>query len=222
MYAMMLLVPFFLIPRLKTPGLAFAIGQFVTVRTDALTAVGGYESIRDSITDDMSMAGRMKQCGRRNIFLNANNAVTCRLYRGYTDAFRGIERSSFSAVGGSPVQIAAAAVIALGFIVGPALLALLSLLRLQAPDALVTVAVALFAVQWAVVTLDRASPVLAFVLYPLIFLDLVVLLTASMVSTGFGPGVDWKGRIVRVPRRGGLAPDATVAECPPGPGDAGT
>jgi chlorobactene glucosyltransferase len=212
MYAMMLLVPLFLLPRTKSPGLAFAIGQFVAVRREALTAVGGFEAIKDSIVDDMSMATRMKESGYRNVFLDAKRVAACRLYSGYRDAFRGIERSIYSAVGGRPLTVLAISAIVLGLIVGPALWALVSIARIEIPGALVAVSVVLFAVQWALVVWDRNVPFSAFVLYPLVFLNLIVILAASMLDTGFGPGVDWKGRMVRLPRSSSAASEARRAD----------
>jgi len=200
MYAMMLLLPLFLIPRTRSPRAAFAIGQYVAIRRDALEAVGGYAAVRDSIVDDMSMAKRMKTFGYRNVFLDARGAARCRLYRGYGDAFHGIERSIYSALGGSPLAVAAIALVVLGLIVGPAFAMLGSVARFETSPTLLTVAVLLFVAQWGLVAWNRKVPLSAFVLYPLVFLNLLTILTASMISTGFRSGVDWKGRTVRVPR----------------------
>jgi hypothetical protein len=212
MYAMMMLVPFFLLPRTRSPRLAFAIGQYVAVRRDALESVGGFEAIRTSITDDMSMAIRMKEAGYRGIFLDAKEAAGCRLYTGYRDAFEGIERSIYSAVGGIPTAALAVTAVVLGVIVGPAVSALWSNLHLQMPAGPVTLSVVLFAVQWALVAWDRNVPLTAVVLYPLVFLNLVIILCASMLRTGFGPGVDWKGRIVRAPGSTKTAPEGGLAD----------
>jgi hypothetical protein len=56
-------------------------------------------------------------------------------------------------------------------------------------------------VQWWLTIIDRKAPLVAVLLYPAIFLNLVLMLAVSMVRTGWGSGVEWKGRIVRV-RRG--------------------
>jgi len=200
MYAMMLLLPLVLLPRTRSPRAAFAIGQYVAIRRGALEAVGGYAAVKDSIVDDMSMAKQMKTFGFRNVFLDARGAARCRLYRGYGDAFHGIERSIYSALGGSPLAVAAVALVVLGLIIGPVLAVLASLARFEMPPALVTASVALFVAQWALVSWDRKVPFVAFVLYPLVFLNLLATLMASMVSTGFRSGVDWKGRTVRVPK----------------------
>ena len=212
MYAAMMLVPLFLIPRTKSPRLAFAIGQYVVLRRAALEDVGGFEAIKDSIVDDMSMAIRMKESGHRGVFLDARAAASCRLYNGYRESFEGIERSIYSAVGGRPLAALAVTAIVLGLIVGPALSVLLSNLRLQMPAGPLALSVLLFGAQWALIVWDRNVPLTAFVLYPLVFLNLVIILNVSMLRTGFGPGVMWKGRTVRIPGGGDAAGEAEAAE----------
>lgn len=214
MYAMMLLVPFSLVARTKSPALAFAIGQYVAMRREALDDVGGFESIRDSIVDDMSMAARMKAFGHRNVFLDAKQAARCHLYSGYRDAFAGIERSVYSSVGGHPATIAGLTVIVLGLICAPALYVLASLARFDVPSGPVAISAALFAAQWAVITWDRDIPLVAFVFYPLVFFNLLIIAIASMLSTGFGRGVQWKGRLVHIAQRPGVACEPEIADCP--------
>lgn len=212
MYAMMLLVPLFLLPRTKSPGLAFAIGQYVALRREALDCVGGFDAIKDSLADDMSLAARIKTFGYRNVFLDAKEAGGCHLYRGYLDAFKGIRRSSYCALGGRPLTVAVMTLIVLGLIVWPPLSVLVSFVRLEMPVGPLVVSVVLFALQWALVAWDRNVPLVAFVLYPLVFLNLLIILSASMMSTGFGRGVDWKGRMVRMPRNSGVPCEAPVAD----------
>jgi chlorobactene glucosyltransferase len=211
MYAMLLLVPLFLLPRTKSPGPSFAIGQYVAMRREALVAVGGFESIKDSIVDDMAMAARMKDFGYTGVFLDATQAARCRLYDGYVDAFAGIERSVYSALGANPFGVAVVIAVVLAVIVWPAFAVLASLARLVAPDRAAAFPVLLFTLQWGVISWDRKVPFAAFALYPLVFLNLLLMMIASMFTTGFGAGVAWKGRKVRVPAGRGLLRQALAA-----------
>lgn len=212
MYAAMLLLPLPLVPRRRNLGTAFAIGQYVAVRRSALDAVGGYESIRGSITDDMSMAKRLNARGYRGIFLDAREAAGCRLYTGYRDAFRGIERSIYSALGGNPVASSLVTAIVLAVIVAPAVSVLLGAVRLQLQPGPVALAFVLFAAAWALVCWDRDVPFTAFALYPLVFANLMLILNGSMLATGFGGGADWKGRPIRAGRSSGA--DETLCDEP--------
>lgn len=201
MYAAMLLVPLWLVPRTRSSQLAFAIGQYVAIRREAFDAIGGYDAIKDSIVDDMSLATRVKACGFREVFLDAKNAASCRLYTGYRTAFSGIERSVYSALGANPLSAVAVTLIVLAFIVGPAVSVLGALIRLELPSGMLGAAAVLFIAIWGLVAIDRDVPFTAFVLYPVVFFSLLTILAASMVTTGFGEGLDWKGRTIHVPRR---------------------
>ncbi|MEA2711045.1 MAG: chlorobactene glucosyltransferase [Phycisphaerales bacterium] len=55
----------------KLPGIAFANGQFFLIRRSAYEEVGGHESVRDNITEDVALMRNLKRAGKR-----------CRLYYG--------------------------------------------------------------------------------------------------------------------------------------------
>jgi len=212
LYAMMMLVPLSLVPRKTHPRIAFSIGQFVVTRRDALDGVGGFEAIRDEIAEDMAMGMRMKEYGYRVVFLDAKEVASCRMYTGFRDAFDGLKRTIYSAVGGRPSAVVAISAIVLGLIVMPVVLALVSAARFESPALPVAVAIALFVAQWAALGWDRNLPLSTVALYPLVFLNLVLILGASMMGTGFGLGVTWKGRTVRVPRCPSDPCDTPVSE----------
>jgi len=212
LYAMMLLVPFYLLPRTRSPRLAFSIGQYVAVRRKAFEAIGGFEDIKDSILDDMALAIRMKEAGYREVFLDARSAASCHMYAGFRDASAGIKRSVYSAVGGHPMAALLVSALVLGIIIVPAACVLAALVRLEMPTGPCALAAALFVTQWALLAWDRNVPLVAIAAYPLVFLNLVLMLNASMLQTGFGRGVYWKGRLVRVPKHVRAAHRARVAE----------
>jgi chlorobactene glucosyltransferase len=196
-YAMMMFVPLALAPHRK-----------------AFDGAGGFGAFRDSIVDDMAPAQRLKGCGYRTAFLDAADAASCRLYSDYPTAFHGTMRSIYGAVGGAFATVVGMAFAVLGAIVYPAAAVLWSLATRTAPSGELVGAAVLFVTTWGLVALDRDVPLLSVLLYPLVFLDLILILVVSMVRTGWGRGVDWKGRTVRV--RG------TVADAGEAAGEAGS
>ncbi len=220
MYAAMLVVPLPLIARTESSAMAFAIGQYIAVRREAFLKSGGFEPFKDSVVDDMSMAKSLKDAGFRQVFLDASSAARCHLYDGYRHAFDGIERSIYSAIGGSPVGVAAVVLLVLAVIVMPAASVLDALVSLRTPSATAFASFALFATAWSLVCWDRRAPLVAVLAYPVVFLNLLAILVTSMAKTGFGRGVDWKGRIVRVPHatESDLGEKTTTADATGGPG----
>jgi chlorobactene glucosyltransferase len=204
-YAMMMFIPLALLPHRNSHDLAFAIGQLVAVRREAFERAGGFGTFRDSIVDDMSMAKRLKGCGYRTVFLDATRAASCRLYSDYATAFHGTMRSIFGAVGGTFATVAAMSCVVLGAIVYPSAAVLVALLARTAPQVQMTGVAVLFIMTWGLVALDRDMSLTSVLLYPLVFIDLIAILVVSMVRTGYGRGVDWKGRTVRVAGGAGAA-----------------
>ncbi|MGO8695147.1 MAG: glycosyltransferase [Rectinemataceae bacterium] len=199
MFAMQLLSPFPLFPLRNNSGLTFGIGQYMAVRRGVFEASGGFEGFRKSIVDDMSMARQMKASGARTVFLDARCAASVRLYTGFSDAFRGVMRSIFSAVGGTLAGAVLVDLAILLLIVGPPVgVALAAILGLPIPGDLVLASLVFFCA-WAIVLADRGAPLAAALVYPIVFFVLVLILTGSALATGPGAGLKWKGRTIRVP-----------------------
>ena len=60
---------------------AAANGQYILVRRDAYTAVGGHAAIKNSLLEDVELARAIKQSGRRIFFRYGGDAVRTRMYR---------------------------------------------------------------------------------------------------------------------------------------------
>jgi chlorobactene glucosyltransferase len=219
-YAMTMFMPLVMVPYRNGKRFSFAIGQLFAIRRTAFDAVGGFDSFSDSLVDDMSMAARLKAAGYRAVFLDAKRIASVRLYSDYRTAFHGTMRSIYGAVGGTIATVAAMSVVVLAAIVYPAAALLWWSFSHVAPPAQMAVAAGLFVTQWGLTILDREAPIGAVLLYPLVYVDLVVILIVSMLRTGYGRGVDWKGRLVRVERRPAGESAADIQQpVPEGPGD---
>jgi chlorobactene glucosyltransferase len=190
------------------PSWGFAIGQYMLSTREALEAVGGYPAIKNSVVEDMALSRAMRRAGRRTAFVDARYSATCRMYWGYADAFRGFSKSVFGAVGGRALVI-------FGLTVAIFVLILLPFwqwcgdiadggLRYY-PSAL---PVLLFLGMWSAALRDRGLPPYLGLVYPLAFANLLFLGLVSTLRTGFGGGVEWKGRLARV--ESGDLPDPDI------------
>lgn len=70
-------------------------GQYMLFRRGVYENIGGHESIRNHLVDDMSLGRLMKDHGYSVILLNGKNHVTCRMYESATHAFHGFARLLF-------------------------------------------------------------------------------------------------------------------------------
>ena len=86
------LLPIGLIPKLKNRHLAFAIGQFICFRREALDAVGGYETIKAEINEDVFIARLLTEKKYSVYFIDAKNHISGDWYATPTAAIQGYGR----------------------------------------------------------------------------------------------------------------------------------
>ena len=76
-------------PRRRT---AFANGQYILIRRSVYEAVGGYESIRGELVEDIAMARRVKGVGHRLLNAIGEDLFTTRMYDSLRAMYRGWTR----------------------------------------------------------------------------------------------------------------------------------
>lgn len=103
-------IPHFLARFVRIPALSVAIGQFIMMRTSAYKAVGGYESIKNNVCDDMSICRLFVENGMKYHFVTVCQHITCNMYKERKEAFNGIARSLNGAV---PMSAAAIPIVAI-------------------------------------------------------------------------------------------------------------
>jgi len=203
-----LLLPLRLLTTRFFPSWGFAIGQYMLIRRDALDEIGGYESIKDSLVEDMALSRAVRAAGRPTVFVDAQASATCRMYDGYTDAFRGFAKSVFGAVGGRAIVMAGLVVAVSTLIVLPFYQWATDMVSGGIAHYPSAVPVILFILVWSLTLADRGLRPYHALIYPIAFANLVLLGIVSTLRTGFGRGIEWKGRLVRLGR--GDLPDPDI------------
>ncbi len=89
-------LPVRLIQKLRWAGLSITIGQFMLFRRAAFEAVGGYEAVRSQVVDDVCLGRLIIAHGFRWQMLDGTEHVTCRMYRGFSDAVEGFSKNVFA------------------------------------------------------------------------------------------------------------------------------
>jgi hopene-associated glycosyltransferase HpnB len=75
---------------------AAAAGGCVLLETRALDAIGGFESLRDAIIDDCTLARRIKDAGYRTWTGLTHSVTSHRRYRGLGGIWRMVARTAFT------------------------------------------------------------------------------------------------------------------------------
>ena len=188
------------LPILTSRGLSlwgFGIGQYILIRKEALIAIGGYKRIKDSLVEDMAMARAMKTTGYKSIFVDAQEVASCRMYNNYNSAFKGFAKCVLGAVGGRAWVVGLISVVIALLVIVPFLLLIGGLLTGSPNVSSRIVPVLLFSGMWSLTLLDRGIRQFYSFFYPLAFINIVFIGFVSIFRTGYGSGIEWKGRLVR-------------------------
>jgi chlorobactene glucosyltransferase len=192
-----IILPLQLVYKSKNPDFSFAIGQIIAVRSEAFRAINEYHNIKNTITDDMALAKEMKQNGYKTIFLDAQKYVSCRMYNNFKEAMAGYIRVIFTALNRNLLYVSFLVAALLGIIEIPCYFLLNYWMThgiCLCPNLLPPV---LFLSSWSISLYDRKMPLYSPLLYPFLFLNIIIFIIISTIKTGFGKGVLWKGRLVK-------------------------
>ncbi len=105
-----------------TPMFVAACGQCIGFRSDAYQKIGGHESVKDCVIEDVELAKRAKKSGFTLRMFNGIGSISCRMYRSEQEIFNGLRKNFFAGFGRSGPLFIIVAVIHLVVFVLPFLL----------------------------------------------------------------------------------------------------
>ena len=74
---------------------AAANGQYILIRQSAYKALGGHQTIRNAVLEDVELARRAKQAGYRIWFGSGEGTVSTRMYRRFAEMWEGWTKNLF-------------------------------------------------------------------------------------------------------------------------------
>ena len=183
------------------PKAASANGPFLLFRRAAYDAIGGHEAVKGDIVEDLTLARRIKESGRRLSYVLGTELQRLRMYTSFREIWNGWSKNFHVAVGGNVAGAAIAAagllaVFVLPWLAAPAALVALALgIPGAGVAALLGAAVIATAVAWRKV-MDRlyAGDAGTAWLQALGFAVVAAILVNSTVRAATGRTVAWKGR----------------------------
>jgi len=91
--------PILLVEKLRLSSPSVTIGQFMLFRRSAFDVIGGYETIRAELVDDVVLGRNIVNQGFRWKLLDATGHVSCRMYQNFSDAVEGFTKNLYSFFG---------------------------------------------------------------------------------------------------------------------------
>lgn len=76
-----------------------ANGQFLMFKRCAYEQIGGHAAVKEEIVEDIELSKLVCKHGMKVGMYNLSNLVSCRMYRGFREAFKGLSKSYFALFG---------------------------------------------------------------------------------------------------------------------------
>lgn len=191
-------LPVWAVHHIPVGGFAAANGQCMAWRRDAYRRVGGHESVRGTVLEDVALARRVKAFGLRLRMADGNNLVACQMYTGWSSVRRGFAKNILAGFGGVLPLLASTLFHWLVFLF-PLLLLFLSLVPQFGLSPYATPALLLALVGIIVRALSAACtnqrPLDALLMPFSVLFMTVIAAQALFWHFKFG-GPQWKGRVV--------------------------
>jgi len=178
-------VPLCYAERSGQKSMAVANGQFFVVRRSALESIGGYQSVKHAVIDDVFLARELVKNGSSGTVINGSEIAETRMYASWSEIKAGYGKSLNQAFG-SIVGAAFVVVFLIATCIAPLLLGLLGNPYGWLGFAAIVGTRVLSAIKSRGSELDS-------VLHPISVVALIYLIVYSYLRRG---SIQWKGRTV--------------------------
>ena len=203
-----IVVPTFIggVAMLATPGIedprsseALGAGAFLMVRAPVFRAIGGFESIRGEMADDVALARLVKSKGYRVGLRFAPEFLHVRLYKGNRHAFWAMTKNVLIAIEGRLWLAPAVMVLPMFAFWTPIYCAIAGMVESDVPLAVVGAAgyVIPYASMWSGRRLFPFHPLKA-LCYPLVAIPVFCCMARALYLYLIRGEVAWRGRSIRV------------------------
>ena len=98
-FVLMGYLPFGRMRATSDPAASAACGQFILVSRTAYRASGGHEGFRDSMHDGVKFPRAVRRAGLRTDLYDGTESVSCRMYRGFMQTWRGFAKNAYEGLG---------------------------------------------------------------------------------------------------------------------------
>jgi len=181
-------LPLHLVFRSSNPKFIAANGQFMLIRENLYSGIGGHAAVKDKIVEDMEIARLIKNSGKKIITLLGGELISCHMYTGLNDSMNGFTKNFYA--GFNIHRYSFIALVSILFIVflGPLILVLEELLYIY-PILII------FINRLSVSLISRQSPTYNILLHPIQML-LMMIIGIRSVEAYTTNKIQWKGRQV--------------------------
>jgi len=196
-FAILSFMPLILVKHTKGPFFSTAIGQFFLFKRHVYEKIGGFESVKDEILEDINMSKQIKRCGFKIMVYDGSDSIFCRMYTNLPDVVKGFSRFIYAAFDCNfLMECIAIFFISLIFMV-PFILLPLGIFIFNWPAMLINIniiQILLIFVIKIVLAIRFKERILDILFTPISVACIALIAMNSYIQSKFGKGVNWKDR----------------------------
>ena len=199
--ALQCFIPFILIKKSKSPLFCTAIGQFMMFKREAYEKIGGYESIKGNMVDDIQISKRVKKSGYKFMVFDGRNTIYCRMYKSLKGVIIGLAKSIYPAFNGNIVALFSFTGLLTATLLIPFILLPLGAFLFDWPVAIIKLIIFQIIIVLAIKTIfaiKYKQRMLDILLSPVSMAIMDALIFVSFFQAKYGEGLSWKGRVYDV------------------------
>lgn len=182
-------IPFDLVYRLRTTHFSVAIGQFILINKETYLEMGRHKAVRKVIVEDMEMAKKVKEMGKKILPCKSTGLIECRMYSNFKESINGLARSVFIGANIRPVLYVLYLIGLFALFVVPFILAFFNIIYLL-------VYVPILLQRGLTSILSRQNVIFNLLLFPLHGIFFIIVAFYSLHIT-LAKKIVWKGRRIK-------------------------
>lgn len=95
-FAVMAFLPVPLVEKSHRKEFSMGNGQFLFFNRECYDLIGGHESLKNRIVEDVWIARRVKEFGQKLIFADGTDLMKCRMYKSFSEVWNGFSKNFFA------------------------------------------------------------------------------------------------------------------------------
>jgi chlorobactene glucosyltransferase len=190
------LLPFYFLEKKGYKQFTIAVGQYMLFKKTSLEKIGGYESVKNEMVEDVSMGKLIKKNRMQLIVLNGNEMVSCRMYRNFAQVWEGFSKNIYAGLGFSFITMTLIIISYFLFFILPYYWSIYFLVS-QGFSLLSLICLTQIAINYFIrftLSLKYKLSFTSAVLHPLGILTVIVITLNSWRLVALSSGPRWKGR----------------------------
>jgi len=196
-FGILSLLPLIMVKKSKNPLFATANGQFLLFKRKVYEKIGGHESIKAKVLEDIHMAKQVKRCGYRIMLFDGSTNIYCRMYRNFKDLLRGFSKFMYAAFDFKIFTMIFVVLFITAVFLAPFILLPLGILVFDWSSTLIgLLIIQIFSllVMRTILAIRVKSRAIDVFLHPLSTAYILLICINSVLQVKFGEGVCWKDR----------------------------